>query len=153
MSFSTSLLSSSLSSWSTGWSLFLRNDSEICSRFLNYSFLGYGYGVWRYYSLPHEERRSLAFTLDHTSWPTRSIYFPQHQVSWIQPNVWSLPKSGFLWLQKVNILTISIGIFVNITITIINTNIALLRKLCSKLEIKELTKITTSALIFTFYSF
>ena len=27
------------------------------SRFLNYSFLGYGYGVWRYYSLPHEERR------------------------------------------------------------------------------------------------
>jgi hypothetical protein len=33
----------------------------LIDRFLNYSFLGYGYGVWRYYSLPHEERRFLEF--------------------------------------------------------------------------------------------
>ena len=30
----------------------------IPARFLNYQFFGYGYGVWWYYSLPPEERRS-----------------------------------------------------------------------------------------------
>ena len=54
---STSLSSLSLSSWLTGPSSLLRGASSTFPRFLNYSFLGYGYGVWRYYSLPHEERR------------------------------------------------------------------------------------------------
>ena len=58
---STSLSSSSLSSSLTGPLPLLGNVSKLAARFLNYSFLGYGYGVWRYYSLPHEERRSQAF--------------------------------------------------------------------------------------------